>query len=288
MMDPKDKKFSLVIPAQIEKSEDGTGWRIYGLASTNQKDLQGEVVDPKGLDLSPIEKGRGIFNFDHKKGPENVIGIIDKAHQSEKGLFMGGYLFKNHERAKSVHQIMSSLGKSDQGRMGMSIEGVIQERTGKDGKTIKKAKIMSCALTLNPVNTDTYVNFAKSLTGGVEFATNELTVPTEELAKAETFSTNQVAALIKALGVGAGYATQTPAERSGGDALAQEELDKNCGKTYKSNKKKKLKKMSKKMYKAAFIDIIQDLRKLYPEASTSMLFETVKERLNTKFPTLKV
>src|SRR4051812_19657719 len=72
-MDFKDEKFSVVIPATIEKSEEGD-WRVFGLASTPKRDLQGEVVSLKGLDLSPIEKGRGVFNFDHKKGPENTIG----------------------------------------------------------------------------------------------------------------------------------------------------------------------------------------------------------------------
>lgn len=294
-----EHKFSVTIPAEISKADDGQ-WRVYGLASSGAKDLQGEVVDPNGLDLSPIETGRGVFNFDHKKGPENVIGIIDKAQKDEKGLYLGGYLFKNHDRAKAVHQIMSSLGKSERGRMGMSIEGVVQERSGADGKTIKKAKITSCALTLNPVNTETYVDLVKSFEG-VEFETGDLSesilpeekkqVEGEPTEKSISFSVEQVAALLKSLGVGGEYASTTPAQRTQGAALAQEDLDgKKCKKCMSKACKcpKKLKKMDKGMYKSAFLDIIQDLKKLHPEVPTSELFEAVKDRLNTKFPTLKI
>src|SRR4051812_39591731 len=116
---PESEKFKVIIPASLEKSEDGE-WRVYGLASTSRKDLQGEVVDLKGLDLAPIQKGRGVFNFDHKKGPENTVGAIDAFKLTDKGLYLGGYLFKEHDRAKAIRQIMTSLKKSDKGRMGMS------------------------------------------------------------------------------------------------------------------------------------------------------------------------
>lgn len=273
------QKFAFTIPAQLEKAEDGQ-WRVYGLASTKDRDQQDEVVDVRGLDLSPIEKGRGIFNFDHKKGPENTIGVIDAYKKSNDGLYLGGYLFKNHDRAKAVHSIMSSLTKSDRGRMGMSIEGVIQKRDGKENKTIAKAKITSCALTMNPVNTDTYVDLVKSM-NEVEFETESLILPT--IPQGESFTPQQVASLLKALGVGAGYANTIPSERTQGDALSQEDLD-----SKKKKKKRRLKRMDKKMYKSAFIHVIEHLRKLHPEASTTELYEAIKERLNTKFPKLKI
>lgn len=294
----KSKKFSIIIPAQIEKGKDGD-WRIYGLASTAARDLQGEVVNPKGLDLSPIEKGRGVFNFDHKKGPENIIGAIDTAKKSDDGLFLGGYLFKKHDRAKAVHQIMSSLTKSDRGRMGMSIEGVVQQRDGEGEKTIAKAKITSCALTMNPVNTDTYVDVLKSF-NEVQFDTNEVkdevigTIPNDDVEKTQSsnsFTAVQVVSIIKALSVGDAKATKVPTERSGGDALAQEELDQKTRKGCKKSSckgSKSLKKLSKQMYKSAFYDLIADLKKLYPASNTSELFEVVKDRLNTKFPNLKL
>jgi len=389
-MASKDKKFKVVIPAQIEKSESGD-WRVYGLASTANKDLQNEKVNLKGLDLSPIEKGKGIFNYDHKKGPENTVGVIDTYKKDDSGLYLGGYLFKEHDRAKSLYQIMGSLGKSDRGRMGMSIEGVIKQRTGNDGKTINKAMIHSCAFTMSPVNTDTFVSLVKSLNGAeVEFEGNEIGTdfsPSEEDAEAAQekglFTADQVVDLIqkaielekgrgkdlkprrkrgsgdlqhrklsdsekkesaklrgefvahmdkykdykhnpsnphpdyekdrkanaeraerldeihykveKALGVGGEYASTTPSERSGGAALAQEDLDskvkkaeyseKMCKKCKKSQCKcaESMKKGSAEFYKSELLNVLEKLQELHPEVPKTALWEAFKERLNRRF-----
>lgn len=275
-MDFKDEKFSVVIPATIEKSEEGD-WRVFGLASTPKRDLQGEVVSLKGLDLSPIEKGRGVFNFDHKKGPENTIGAIDQYKKTAEGLYLGGYLFKEHDRAKSIYQIMTSLKKSDKGRMGMSIEGIIKKRAGDDGKTISNAVITSCALTMNPVNEDTFVNLMKSLTT-VEFSSGDLSEDVDN-----QIVTSEKPEIEKALGVTGAYATSVPADLSGGDALAQEDLDKEPKDVSEPKRKKKLKKMSKEMYKSATMEILVQLQSLYPDCSRSELWEIVKDRLNRRF-----
>ena len=287
----KDEKFNITLPATLEKGEDGD-WRVYGLASTANRDQQGEVVDVKGLDLNPIKKGRGLFNFDHKKGPENVVGVIDTYKTADEGLYLGGYLFKQHDRAKSLYQIMSSLNKSDAGRMGMSIEGVIKKRSGKDGKTISKAVIHSCALTMNPVNSDTFIDLAKSLSACDEFETDADAME-DHITQEETpvtFSKAQVEAvtemITKALGVGDGKATQVPADRKQGDALAQEDLDKKMCKACKSEMckcKKSLKKMGYSAMKKSLVDTVKRLKDLYPEHSYSEIFESVKDRLNTKF-----
>lgn len=288
----KDQKFNITLPATLQKGKDGE-WRVYGLASTANRDQQGEIVDVKGLDLSPIKKGRGLFNFDHGKGPENVVGVIDTYKTADEGLYLGGYLFKNHDRAKSLYQIMSSLNKSDSGRMGMSVEGVIKKRSGKDGKTISKAVIHSCALTMNPVNSDTFVDLAKSLTACDEFETDADSMEDQITQESDnvTFSKAQVEAITdifkKALSVGDGKATQIPAERSGGDALAQEDLDKKCKKClFKAEMckcRKSLKKMGYSEMKKSLVDTVKKLKDLYPEHSYSEIFEAVKDRLNTKF-----
>lgn len=289
------------MPAKFTKSEDGE-WKVMGLASTASRDLQGEVVDQTGLDLTPLDMKKGVFNWDHKKGPENTIGVIDSYKKSKDGLFLSGRLLKNHSRAKAVYEIMSSLNKSDTGRMGMSIEGVIKERAGNDGKVIKRAVIHSCALTMNPVNTDTHATLIKSMSE-VEFTkdddfpvSDDPVVQETSVNKAEDqpmFSANQVLGIIeKALGVGAGY-TQAPADLSGGDALATEgskpkkkskkEIEKTMDaenlKVYKS-----LKKLSFDLYKSHMIDTLDKLQKLYPEYSRSQIWEAVRDRLETKYP----
>lgn len=267
-----DTKFKTVLPVEFEKTESGD-WRVYGLASTPKLDQQGEIVNVHGLDLAPISQGKGIFNFDHQKGPENTVGIIDTYQKDENGLYLGGYLFKNHDRAKSIYQIMSSLKKEDRGRMGMSIEGIIKKRTGNESKVIDKAVITACALTMNPVNQETYVDLAKSLGAAEQIVFDFGNLEIDE-------------SLIKALGVGAGYATTTPSNLSGGDALATEEFGDRKEKDKK--KKRKLKNLTAPMAKGMIIETLDKLQDLYPNLSRQVLWELFKERLNTKFPELNL
>lgn len=294
------------MPAKFTKSEDGD-WKVMGLASTSSRDLQGEVVDQKGLDLTPLDMKKGVFNWDHKKGPENTIGVIDSYKKSQDGLLLSGRLLKNHSRAKAVYEIMSSLNKSDTGRMGMSIEGVIKERAGDNGKVIKRAIIHSCALTMNPVNTDTHASLIKSMSEveftkdneGPTFEAPAEGEPVVEVSDKPLFSANQVLNIMeKALGVGAGY-TQAPVDLSGGDALAQE------GSSKKKKKKKvekgevadrmdaenlkvnkSLKRLSFDLYKSHMLDTLDKLQKLYPEYSRSEIWSALKDRLETKYPNI--
>lgn len=288
-----DKKFKIIVPATLSKSEDGE-WTVFGLASTNNKDLQGEVIDQTGLDLSPIDMKKGVLNWDHAKGPENTIGVIDSYKKDPKGLFLKGRLFKNHTKAKAVYEIMASLNKSDMGRMGMSVEGVIRERGGKDGKVIKSAIIHACALTMNPVNTDTYVNLVKSLSeGDVEFQSEEAK-PVAEFQGAPSdysdkpiFSANQVISILeKALSAGAA-GMKAPAERSGGEALSTSDMAPKKKKKDEDPKQiqspKPIKKMSKAMYKSHIMSILDNLQKLYPNYSRDDIWQAVKDRIRNQY-----
>lgn len=252
----KDKKFNVVIPAELSKSNDGE-WRVRGLASTESRDQQGEVMSLDGMDLTKLDKKKGILNFDHKPGVENLVGFIDGYNRTKSGLFIEGRLFKNHDKAKAIYQIMSSLNKSDFGRVGLSVEGSIKERAGKDGKVIKKSVITGVAITLNPVNTDTYVDLVKSMTANevefdlptdnnIHFNASEEGFPSSDSdsesnlasskAQGPLFSSEQVLDIVmKALSVGGEKAITTPSQRSGGAALAQEDLDKKCSDVQKAD-----------------------------------------------------
>ena len=287
-----ESKFKIVLPAELSKSDDGQ-WRVSGLASTASKDLQGEVIDQDGLDLTPLDMKKGVFNWDHKKGPENTIGVIDSYKKSKAGLWLTGRLFQNHSKAKAVQEIMSSLNKSDVGRMGMSIEGVVKERAGKDGKIIRRAIIHSCALTMNPVNTDTYASLIKSL-NGVELSEEAVDMSVLSETERETveentadqpmFSTNQVMTLLaKALASSDAAATAAPADKTGGDALSQSNLTED----EEEPSTKVLKSMNFQLYKSAMTDTLDQIQKLYPEYSRSEVWAAIKDRLETKFPNIK-
>ncbi len=228
--------FKFIIPAELIKNKDGD-WKVSGLASTPSIDRQGEVIVPDGIDATPIDQGKGFFNFDHDNSPESTLGTLDSYKKSSAGFHVQGRLFKNHSRAKAVYEIMSSLGKADKGRVGMSVEGKVVERDPMNPKIIKRCVIKNVALTLNPVNQDTYADIIKSMStdeAQIEFESTgkpEVILSNDSMAqpveKAEpTFTASQVVSMIeKALGVGAGYAS-APNQLSGGDALATEEVDK--------------------------------------------------------------
>lgn len=304
--------FRTIIPATFEKSEDGK-WKVAGLASTESMDQQGEIIMQKGIDLTPIDKKKGLLNFDHQKGPENTIGLLDGYRRDGKGLYIEGRLFKNHTKARAVYEIMSSLGKSDRGRVGLSVEGRILKRNDQNPRIIEKCQINAVAVTLNPVNQETYADLTKSLSAAeVEFdSTGEKQVGGSEEA---VFTPSQVVAIVqKALGVGDGY-TQAPESRSGGDTLAMEdmgdkkkkkkeldkggpgsgpkpksELDKEDEKqgvmisTPRRMQRRRLKKMSKSLFKSNMVEILDKLQILYPDNSRSEIWEAFKERLETRY-----
>lgn len=285
------KQFKIVIPAQLTKGSDGE-WIVQGLASSPSRDQQGEILLPEGIDTTPIDQGRGVLNWDHQKGPENTVGLLDSYKKTKEGFFVKGRLFKNHQKAKSIYEIMSSLGKSDHGRMGLSVEGKILERGGKDGKIIKKCQINAVALTMNPVNQDAYVDLVKSITAEsaeVDFQATEANSESATKSSAEpTFTTEQVLSIIKSLALTDAQATAKPSDRNGGDALAKEELDKKPKSIAEDSGKpsKKLKKLSKDMYKSQMLEILDKIQLLYPANSRVEIWNAIKDRLGKQFPDL--
>lgn len=296
-------KFNIIMPAEIQKSENGE-WKIAGLASTQNIDQQGESIIQKGIDLTPIDEQKGYFNFDHGKGPANLIGLIDGYSQGTKGLYVHGRLFKDHDKAKSVYQIMSSLGKSDSGRVGMSVEGSIIERDPNDPKIIKKCKINKVAITFNPVNTQTYADLVKSMGDGanIEFDStkeNNISIGEALSENSATFTTDQVVAIVqKALGMGPeGSYSKAPNELTNGDAMATSDMKPNKKKDKKKKESdadqdaglanivaKALKPMSAPLYKSMMLTMLDKLQVLHPDISRSEIWEAVQERLNTQFP----
>jgi hypothetical protein len=280
--------FKFILPAEIVKSKDGE-WKVSGLATSNSRDRQGEVILPNGIDATPIAQGKGFLNFDHDNSPESTIGVLDSYKKTKDGMFVEGRLFKNHTKAKAIYEIMSSLGKSDTGRVGMSVEGKVLERDPNNPSIIRRCIIKNVAITMNPVNTDTYADIIKSFNGAEsitfdssdnrepEVTIDVLSVPIK--SEGPTFTTDQVMSIVeKALGISAGV-TAAPATLTGGDALTTESLD--------EDKKKKLKKKSKSIAKSEITGLLDKLQVLYPDCSRTILWNSIKDRLETKFPELK-
>ena len=274
-----ENTFRFVVPADLTKAADGS-YKIRGLASTERVDQQGEVIMQKGLDLTPIDKKKGVLNWDHQRGPENTIGVLDGYERTAKGTFIEGRLFKNHTKAKAVREIMESLGEGDRGRMGLSVEGRILERDPANPSIIRKCQITAVALTMNPVNTDTHADIIKSMNAadGFEISSEESIADAIPVVE-PTFTATQVMAIVqKALSIGAG-SVGAPDAKTGGDALQPSDMKPEVLK----KKKKKMKVMGADMYKSNLIMVLDKLQTLYPDHTRSEIWGAVKERLETKF-----
>lgn len=164
--------FEFFVPAQVinvekavkkdpNKRGDKTTKRyIQGVASTDSRDLQGEVIEQNGIDISYFVK-HGYFNNDHKPGFKNKVGQPTEARVTKNGLWVKGFLFDNHEIADEIWELMHALDSSQSDRrVGFSIQGKVKRR---QGNRIKECWIQDVAITPAPVNTTTWAEIAKSL-----------------------------------------------------------------------------------------------------------------------------
>ena len=272
----KEKDFKFYVPIELMKAEgESEDWVIQGIASTPDEDLQGEVVDQNGLDISMLKAGRGVFNFDHQKGPENILGQIETAdfidQDGKKALMVKGYLFKHQDRAKAFHNILKSLKKGSGPRVHMSIEGKVLQRDFMNNKSIKKARIDKVALTLDPVNPYTYAELVKSLNSpeAVEFEA-PVTEPAQD-SENVVISKADLQVILdyvnKAMTAGIGHAS-APESRSGGAAMTKESLESKVKSVTYGDKKKKDQKTVVK-------SLVESLSKAHPDENPLKLAELV-------------
>lgn len=147
---------------------------IDGIAATEDRDSQNEILSLEGADVSEMVQ-RGYLNDNHGQGFANILGRIveakkifkeaDAKSERERAywdrvkrpfLYVKGYLFDDadHPNAKAVASIMKEFKK-----MGtpldvqMSVEGRVKER-GPNG-LLKESMIRNVALTLVPANKNT-------------------------------------------------------------------------------------------------------------------------------------
>lgn len=162
----ENDKFHFFMPIDAVKAkkgekDDGRRW-IQGIASTEARDLQDEIVRQRGIDFAYFLK-HGFINDDHKPGPDHKVGEPTECRLTSAGLWLKGFLYpaglkpaadKWWEHLKAIEASGSSR------RVGFSIQGKIQRRAG---KTIEKCWLQDVAITASPVNTNTWAEIAKSL-----------------------------------------------------------------------------------------------------------------------------
>ena len=160
--------FSFFTPIQLEKGKSEAGvtvMKMKGIASTNSKDEDGEVLDPNGFDLSYFMKS-GYMNWNHQtnQNPLAIIGRPTKSSIENGQMKLECELFDYNPLAKDVYKLGEVLQKSG-GGLGFSIEGKVVERDEKDPTKVLKAKITGCAITANPKNKDSVAEIVKGYDG---------------------------------------------------------------------------------------------------------------------------
>jgi len=159
------------LPVEIQKgfNEQGTEiMKLGGIASTIDKDFDGESLDPSGFDVTPLLQS-GIVNWHHQvKGqPKTIIGEPTKAEIKPEGLYIETELYPSSQIAKDVWELAQTLQKdSKTRRLGYSIEGKVLKRKSDDPKSpdfkkILKASITGVAITHQPKNPKTFANIIK-------------------------------------------------------------------------------------------------------------------------------
>jgi len=157
------KKLLFQTNNSLLKAETADYIEIEGLASTEDVDLQNEIIRQEGLDLSSLSDRKMVFNDDHSSETKDIIGIVDEAKVTKDGLRVKGKIFKNNPAGLAYYNLI----KHD-GYVGFSVQGNVQDRDSFNKNIVRQAKITEIALTRNPINQNTYAKFAKSLSGIID------------------------------------------------------------------------------------------------------------------------
>ena len=154
---------------KAEQNSDGT-WTFDSLASLPTKDLQGESLDPMGLETDYLF-GKGLppgagghINWNHDDSI--MVGIPLEGRIGPEGFRLKWQGLKTPFMKRIVEQMKALKDAGNLRRYGMSVEGIVKERDPSDPSRIKRAFIRNVALTPTPVHPGSWVDFAKSLTAG--------------------------------------------------------------------------------------------------------------------------
>jgi hypothetical protein len=166
VMKTNDDRFNFFIPiTTIKKSKDKNGKEemiVEGIASTPERDLEGEILNPKGYELDYFLKS-GWLKWEHDKDPKNYIGQPTHANiTKENELFIRGKLFPESKTAREVYELAEVLEKADTDRqIGWSIEGKAKKRDPMNPKKVERAMITNVVLTTNPIGMNTWAQIVK-------------------------------------------------------------------------------------------------------------------------------
>lgn len=171
-----EDNYSLFVPIEdhdllksVTVDENGD-YIVQGVMTSDAMDEEDDSITPEGMDCSYFLE-KGWIKYEHGNKPEQFIGEPIEVRvgrfehptlmKAVNGIFVKGRLFSARGLTKSAIEAMQDLQKSNtKRRMGWSIEGNVKKRD-KAGKIVKSV-LRNVVLTMNPVNTTTWAELAKS------------------------------------------------------------------------------------------------------------------------------
>ena len=171
-----DNRFNFVITCDIddesfEKATKGSKADRYksmivsGLASDNSVDQEGQTLYPSGYDFSDFLT-KGLINLEHfssrKSDPTAWIGEPIDAYVKGEQFFIKAKLWEKSEKARAFYDTAIAMKESGSTRRpGFSIEGKSLEKDPYNQNRILKAKILHAAVTVAPVNSNSWLEIVK-------------------------------------------------------------------------------------------------------------------------------
>lgn len=156
---------------------DSVVYPFEGIASTADKDREGEILLQKGLNFQPFME-HGEFNWNHI--PFTFVGVpigkkawFDDGHWNAEGEVIGGLpIMKTAVGEYTTDNVIfqhNALKKAGHQRgLCMSVEGKVVKRSD-CGRYVTKADIYNIALTFRPQNPNCTVKMlAKSMAGNLQ------------------------------------------------------------------------------------------------------------------------
>jgi hypothetical protein len=231
------------------------GLKIDGICATNAIDSSGEILDIEGHDISDLESGKGVLNFEHQNGPEDIVGAIiyakkllkldDCVTERQKKywnmvkkpcIYIIAELFDEEDSppaAAVAAMIRYYAKKKEKMLVSYSIEGLTLER---DGNVLKRSVGRRVALTLRACNKECvaglleegdYKRMADDLLAKTEkdmLEVDSISIGDSEFEEIYTGNLDKnLNDLLKTLT--AGMPSQAPSDRVQGAALQVEKLD---------------------------------------------------------------
>lgn len=176
-----DSKFNFFTEANFEKSDfnpmdypvgDDRRYEkmiFEGLASDSSIDSEDESMNPNGFVIDRFLK-HGLINLDHlpSRSPINKsrfwIGHPLDAYVKNNKFYVRCQLWKKSPEARAFYdKALEMLASGTDRKPGFSVEGRALERDKNNPKKVTKALITNVAMTMTPVNANSFADIVKGV-----------------------------------------------------------------------------------------------------------------------------